>query len=122
MNLYIEAKQKVEKAIEVLTNAGEYTTDIKKVLHTLDDGLQFTKQHYGELNSQSLAQTHTFKGSDIYFYFMRYTHQFFNVMNIANSLPNAGYYEKFLHILNLRQQKFDELCKEAIAKGKEILN
>lgn len=122
MDLFTKAQQKLEIAISALKNAGDYTKDIKDILEKLDDGLQFTKEHYGELNSQSLAQTHKFKGSDIYFYFMRFTHQFFNVMNIVNTLPNASYYEKFMHILNMRQQKFDELCKEATKKGLEILH
>lgn len=120
IDLFAEAKQKLEIAIDVLKNAGDYTQDIKTVLHVLDDGLQFTKLYYSELNSQALSQTQSFKGSDIYFYFMRFTHQFFNVMNIVNTLPNASYYEKFLHLLQVRQQKFDELCKEAIKKGQEI--
>lgn len=121
MDLFNEAKKKLEETIQVLQNAQDYLQDIKPVLHKLNEGLQFTKLHYSELNSQALAQTHTFKGSDMYFYFMRFTHQFFNIVNIVNTLPNTDYYEKFLSIVNIRQQKFIELCQEAKQKGEEIL-
>ena len=121
MDIFNEAKQKLEETIQVLQNAQDYLQDIKPGLHKLNEGLQFTKQHYSELNSQALAQTHTFKGSDMYFYFMRFTHQFFNIVNIVNTLPNTDYYEKFLSIVNIRQQKFLELCQEAKQKGEEIL-
>jgi hypothetical protein len=121
MDLLDNARQKLEATLDVLKKSKDYAIDIKAVLAALDDGLQFTKQHYGELNSITLAKTHNLKGSDIYFFFMRFTHQFYNVLNVIQTKPNAGYYEKFLFLLEVRQQRFDELKEEALAKGQEIL-
>lgn len=115
------AKQKLEIALETIKTSQDYTQSIKHVLEVLDDGLQFSKKHYSELNSLTMAQSKNLKGSDIYFFFMRFTHQFFNVMNIIQTLPNARYYEKFLHLLDVRQQRFDELRDDALVKGAEIL-
>jgi hypothetical protein len=121
MDLLTTAKQKLEVALEVINSAHDYTQSIKPVLAALDDGLEFTKKHYSELNTQTLNQGDSLKGSDIYFFFMRFTHQFFNVMNIIQTIPNVSYYEKFLYVLKARQQRFDEICAEAKAKASEIL-
>ncbi|HRG63540.1 MAG TPA: hypothetical protein PLP75_11070 [Burkholderiales bacterium] len=122
MDLLETAKQKLEYALSTLEKSDDYTQNIKLVLAALDDGLQFTKKHYSELNSLTMAKTNSLKGSDIYFFFMRFTHQFFNVMNIIQTLPNAGYYEKFLFLLEARQERFDELRLDAISKAKEIIS
>ena len=95
MDLFDTAKQKLEIALETINNAQDYTQSIKQVLQVLDDGLQFSKKHYSELNSLTMAKNKNLKGSDIYFFFMRFTHQFFNVMNIIQTIPNASYFEKF---------------------------
>lgn len=115
------AKQKLEIALDVIKNAQDYTKSIQQVLEVLDDGLQFAKANYSELNTITMAQNKNLKGSDIYFFFTRFTHQFFNVMNIIQTLPNAGYYAKFLHLLEVRQQRFSELCTDALNKGNKIL-
>lgn len=121
MDLLDTAKKKLEFALEVIKNSTDYSNDIKPVLSALDDGLQFTKQHYGELNSLTLAKAQGLKGSDIYFFFMRFTHQFYNVMNVVQSKPNASYYEKFLYLYEIRQHRFIELREEALVKGNEII-
>ncbi len=115
------AKQKLEIALDVIKNSQDYTKSIQHVLEVLDDGLQFAKANYSELNAITMIQNKDLKGSDIYFFFMRFTHQFFNVMNIIQTLPNAGYYAKFLHLLEVRQQRFNELCTDALNKGNKIL-
>ena len=122
MDLLDTARGKLNVALEILAESPDYVSGIKPLLVALDDGLQFTKNHYGELNSITLAKNNNLKGSDIYFFFMRFTHQFYNVLNIIQTKPNASYYEKFLFLLEVRQQRFDELKEEAIAKGNEILN
>lgn len=121
MDLLETARKKLEYALEIIKNSADYSNDIKAVLSALDDGLQFTKQYYGELNSLTLARSQGLKGSDIYFFFMRFTHQFYNVMSIVQTKPNASYYEKFLYLYELRQLRFAELREESLAKGNEIL-
>ena len=121
MDLFDTAKQKLEIALETINNAQDYTQSIKQVLQVLDDGLQFSKKHYSELNSLTMAKNKNLKGSDIYFFFMRFTHQFFNVMNIIQTIPNASYFEKFQHLLNIRQQRVDEVRADALIKAAEIL-
>ena len=121
MDLFDTAKQKLEIALETINNAQDYTQSIKQVLQVLDDGLQFSKLHYSELNSLTMAKNKNLKGSDIYFFFMRFTHQFFNVMNIIQTIPNASYFEKFQHLRNIRQQRFDEVRADALIKAAEIL-
>ena len=44
-----------------------------------------------------------------------------NVMNIIQTIPNASYFEKFQHLLNIRQQRFDEVRADALIKAAEIL-
>lgn len=121
MDYFVNAKQKLHATLAVLNTSQDYTTDLKTVLESLDNGLQFTKTYYSEVNNSALAKNNKFNGSDIYFYFIRYTHQFFNIINAADTLANASYYEKYIHLINIRQDRFDILKAEAIAKATEIL-
>lgn len=121
VDLLDTAKAKLETALNVIQASENYSDGVKSVLASLDDGLQFTKKHYGELNALTLAKTNTLKGSDIYFFFMRFTHQFFNVMNIIQTVPNAGYYEKYLFLVESRQLRFNEIREDALNKGREIV-
>ncbi|MEN9946602.1 MAG: hypothetical protein RLZZ293_988 [Pseudomonadota bacterium] len=121
MDLLEQARQKLNNTLEILQHSTNYQVDIQRVLEVLDDGLQFSKQHYSELNALTLQHSQQLNGADIYFFFMRFTHQFFNVMNIVQTVPNASYYNKFLALLATRQERFEELRRDAIAKGLEIL-
>lgn len=121
MDLLDDAKQKLAIALEEIKNAQDYTQSIKQILQTLDDGLQFSKQHYSELNALTMTKDKNLSGADIYFFFMRFTHQFFNVMNIIQTIPNASYFEKFQHIVKVRQQRFEEVRADAIAQAHKIL-
>jgi hypothetical protein len=121
MDLLDSAKQKLTIALETINNAQDYTQSIKQILQTLDDGLQFSKQHYSALNALTMTKDKNLSGADIYFFFMRFTHQFFNVMNIIQTIPNASYFEKFQHVIKVRQQRFDEVRADAIAQATKIL-
>ena len=122
MDLLDSAKQKLTIALETIKNAQDYTQPIKQVLQVLDDGLQFSKQHYSALNTLTMTKDKNLNGADIYFFFMRFTHQFFNVMNIIQTIPNASYFEKFQHVVHVRQQRFEEVRADAIAQAHKILS
>lgn len=121
MDLLDSAKQKLTIALETINNAQDYTQSIKQILQTLDDGLQFSKQHYSALNALTMTKDKNLSGADIYFFFMRFTHQFFNVMNIIQTIPNASYFEKFQHVVKVRQQRFEEVRADAISQANKIL-
>lgn len=121
MDLLDQAKQKLATSLKIINAAEDYTQSIKQILQALDDGLQFSKQHYSALNSLAMTKDKNLNGADIYFFFMRFTHQFFNVMNIIQTIPNASYFEKFQHIIHIRQQRFDEVRADAIAQANKIL-
>jgi len=120
-DLLATTQAKLEAALLTLKEATTYAQSIENVLKILDEGLQFTQGHYSELNALTLSRHQSLKGADIYFFFMRYTHQFFNVMNVVQSLPNTGYYQKFIHLNQARQERFEEIRADALAKGQEIL-
>ena len=42
-------------------------------------------------------------------------------MNIIQTIPNASYFEKFQHVIKVRQQRFDEVRADAIAQATKIL-
>jgi hypothetical protein len=121
MDLLDSAKQKLTIALETINNAQDYTQSIKQILQALDDGLQFSKQHYSALNALTMTKDKNLSGADIYFFFMRFTHQFFNVMNIIQTIPNASYFEKFQHVVKVRQQRFEEVRADAISQANKIL-
>jgi hypothetical protein len=122
MDAYAEAVKKLQESLNILISSTRYEIHIRDVMKSLDSGLQFTKDNYSELNNSALLGQHkSASGSDIYFYFMRLSHQFFNVMNIISVMPNASYYHRVLHIIETRQKKYDELRTEAILKANQIL-
>lgn len=115
MNTYKETIHKLQATLIILKESENYETSIRTIMQSLDEGLQFTKEHYSELLSNDN------NGSDIYFFFMRFSHQFFNVMNLINVKPNASYYQRTLHLFETRQKKFVELREEAIIKASRLL-
>ncbi len=121
MNIYNEALDKLEKTLTVLKHSDSYEKHMREVMESLDQGLKYTKEHYSELNGGSLFLKDVTRGADVYFFCMRFSHQFFNVMTLISIMPNATYYQRAQHILSIRQSKFEELCKEAITKAISLL-
>lgn len=120
MTILNETRQKLLDFILILNKTNEYT-ELKNVMMSLENGLAFTKEHYRELNECTLVNNNNFRGADIYFFFMRYIHQFFNIVNLSQNSLSGSYYQKFMHIYEYRQTKFIELSQEAIHQANILL-